>query len=100
MFSPLLSHDLVDRKYDVDKGAKFYDGKLEKLFLKKKVPYEISLGTVDIVVEELASLQVGDVLKLDKKLNDSCDIVFDNKQENYKCTLGRVNGSKAVRIDG
>jgi len=100
MVSPLLSHALVGRKYNMVNGAKFYDGKLEKLVLKKKVPYEVSLGTVDILVEELVSLQVGDVIKLDKKLNDYCGIVFDRNQGSYKCTLGRVDGSKAIRIDG
>ena len=100
MVSPLLSHELVGRKYHRINGTSFYEGQLEKLFLQKKVPYEVALGTVDITIEELNSLQVGDVLKLDKKLTESCGIEFDKNRKNYKCTLGRVNGSKAIRIEG
>jgi len=100
MISPLLSHELIGRKYSKSNEITYYSGELEKLFLKKKVPYEVSLGTVDISIEELASLQVGDVLKLDKNLSDSCGIVFDKNKKSYKCILGRINGSKAIRIEG
>jgi len=100
MISPLLSHELIGRKYSKSSEITYYSGELEKLFLKKKVPYEVSLGTVDIAIEELASLQVGDVLKLDKKLSDSCGIIFDKNKRSYNCILGRINGSKAIRIEG
>ena len=98
MMSPLLSYDLVGRKYITDNQI-MYNGDIKNLFRKGKVPYEISLGTVDILLKDLASLQAGDVIKMDKKLDESCQVQFSDSEIKYNCTLGRVNGSKAVRLD-
>jgi len=61
------------------------------------LPIIAELGKAAITVSELVDLQVGDVLKLKKKINQEIEIMVAGKRK-LAARPGSVDGKKAVRI--
>lgn len=65
--------------------------------LYTEVPLKIELGTSQISISEYINLEAGDIITLDKKYSDACEIKLDNRL----IGLGRpglVNKKKAIKV--
>lgn len=61
------------------------------------LPIKAELGNAGITLRELLQLQVGDVIKLDKRINQEIE-VFIGRRRKLAGRPGSVEGKKAVRI--
>jgi len=61
------------------------------------LPVVAELGKTSITVKELLELKVGDVLKLNKKINHEIEILISGKRK-LAARPGTVEGKRAVRI--
>ncbi|WAM33442.1 flagellar motor switch protein FliM [Caldicellulosiruptor morganii] len=68
-------------------------GYLQKKIEKTKVPVRAILGKAEITVREFLDLQVGDVIKLDRKKNQEIEVFVGNRLKFYG-----VPGRKEKRI--
>jgi flagellar motor switch protein FliM len=71
---------------------------IENALMQTEVPVRTLLGGTSLSFRELASLQLGDVIPLDKLINDSLDIMVDEECK-FKGMPGLCNKKYAVRID-
>jgi flagellar motor switch protein FliM len=71
---------------------------IENALMHTEVPVRTLLGGTSLSFGELASLQLGDVIPLDKLINDSLDIMVDEECK-FKGMPGLYNKKYAVRID-
>jgi len=95
---PEIMEKLIDRPYKSDGKKSLFDKDIKELISIGKVPFETILGSAEVTFEELVSLRVGDVIKIDKKIDMPCSIRFENTTIEYNCVLGKVNGHKAIKI--
>ncbi|MGA2296256.1 MAG: flagellar motor switch protein FliM [FCB group bacterium] len=61
------------------------------------LPVVVELGKAAITVKELLELQVGDVIRLNKKINQEIEVYIGEKRK-LAARPGSVEGKKAVRI--
>ncbi len=71
---------------------------IENALMQTEVPVRAMLGGTSLSFQELASLQPGDVIPLDKLINDSLDIMVDEECK-FKGVPGLCNKKYAVRIE-
>lgn len=64
-----------------------------------QVPLHVLLGTTTITVRELLDLQVGDVVPLDRKVDDDLEVLIGNSSKFYG-KPGTLNKRLAVQITG
>lgn len=64
------------------------------------IPVELRavLGTGHLTLEELMTLQPGDVIQLDQRLTDPT-VVFSNHEKWFMGSLGRYHNRRAIRIE-
>jgi flagellar motor switch protein FliM len=61
------------------------------------LPVKAILGQTKIAVYDLLELNVGDVLKLDKRINEEIEVLIGTKQK-LAARPGTLDGKKAVRV--
>ncbi|MGB9792782.1 MAG: flagellar motor switch protein FliM [Thermacetogeniaceae bacterium] len=72
---------------------------IQKRIESAKVPLHVLLGTTTITVRELLDLQVGDVVTLDRKVNEDLDVMIGNSSK-FRGKPGILNKKLAVQITG
>lgn len=70
---------------------------LESRVYKTELPITVELGTSTITVHEFLQMSAGDVIKLNKKLNEGLDVRVGEKIK-YIANPGTVNGKMAIQI--
>lgn len=70
---------------------------ISKSLLYAEVPLKIELGKSTISVAEFMNLEVGDIINLNKKISDNCEVKMENKVIGYG-RPGLVNKRKAIKI--
>ena len=61
------------------------------------VPITVELGKVSVTVQEMLDLTVGDVVRLDSRVNDELAVIIGQNQK-FKCRPGSANNRIAVQI--
>jgi flagellar motor switch protein FliM len=66
----------------------------------KRIPIELRavLGTSNISLREIMDLQTGDVIQLDRGVNDKT-IIMSNQDDWFLGTLGKYKNHRAIRVD-
>ena len=72
---------------------------LEKKIKKTYVPLAVELGTINLSVRELLSLNINDVLKLDTTVGSELKVIVGRKAK-FLCHPGTANQKVAVQIAG
>ena len=85
-FSNMTRHDETD-----------YAESIEVLIKKAEVPVKAVLGTSIISVSDFAGLQLGDIIRLDRKVEDELDIYVGNIRK-FTALPGAYGDKNAVRI--
>ena len=80
-----------------EKDGNSYEEVIETLISKAKVPVKAILGKSSISVGDFANLQLGDVIKLNRKVEDELDI-FVGDIRKFTALPGSYNDNYAVRI--
>lgn len=100
LYDTKTAQDIVDINFDPSWQENI---KLnEKCLNKTLVPVKVELGSSEILMSDIANLEVGDVIQLDKKLGDYVKIIISDKlcingqfgQNNHKIAV-QVLGKKA-----
>lgn len=98
ILSSQLTENMLSREYKSDSKTSYYDRDLRDLLKIGSVKCEVALGKASVSFEELTSLQVGDVIKLNIGLGEPCDLRFTGASRQVKCVLGKKQGNKAVKL--
>jgi flagellar motor switch protein FliM len=61
------------------------------------LPVSVVIDMLNLSIEELTTLQTGDIIRLDRRVHDELDIKIDN-QTKYRGRPGRVGSRLAVQI--
>lgn len=80
-----------------EKTGEDYTEDIEDLLKRADVPITAVLGNSTINVSDFASLQVGDIIRLDKKVNDELDIYVGDIKK-FEALPGTVGKDYAVRV--
>lgn len=80
-----------------EKDDNSYEEVIETLISKAKVPIKAVLGTSSISVGDFANLQLGDVIKLDRNVDDELDIYVGDIRK-FTALPGSFNENYAIRI--
>ena len=72
---------------------------LEKKIKKTYVPLAVELGTINLSVRDLLSLNINDVLKLDTTVGSELKVIVGRKAK-FLCHPGTANKKVAVQISG
>lgn len=70
---------------------------LSQALSRRRVVGSVRLGTAELTIEDLLSIQEGDVLSLEEKLNSPAILSFGGKNA-FKVLLGKKGDKVAVRI--
>lgn len=70
---------------------------IEALISKAPMPIKAILGTSQISVSDFLNLQLGDIIRLDTKIEDELDVYVGNLQK-FKALPGASDDSYAVRV--
>lgn len=79
------------------KDENSYDEAIEILIQRSEIPIRAVLGNSTISVNDFANLQKGDIIKLDKAVNDELEI-FVGDIHKFKALPGTSNDNYAVRV--
>lgn len=74
-----------------------YQDAIETLISKSKIPIKAVLGTSHISVMDFGTLQVGDIIKIDKKVNEELSVYVGNIKK-FTALPGASGDKYAVRI--
>ncbi|MDD6572119.1 MAG: flagellar motor switch protein FliM [Thermoflexaceae bacterium] len=80
-----------------DKDDNSYEAAIESLISKAQVPVKAVLGKSSISIADFANLQLGDVIKLDRKVEDELDVYVGDIRK-FTALPGSFNDNYAVRI--
>ena len=61
------------------------------------MPLTVELGKITVTVGEMLDLTVGDVVRLDTRVNDELSVIIGQHQK-FKCKPGSSNNRIAVQI--
>ncbi|MCD7825328.1 MAG: flagellar motor switch protein FliM [Clostridiaceae bacterium] len=93
--------DKLNTKYwysamkDVSAGA--YQDSIQQIIDYAKIPVRAMLGRSSISVNDFANLQLGDIIKLDTKVDDELDVYVGNIRK-FTALPGATSNSYAVRL--
>ncbi|MBE5969625.1 MAG: flagellar motor switch protein FliM [Lachnospiraceae bacterium] len=79
------------------KDDKTYEDAIEVLIQKAQIPIKAVLGTSEISVSDFNSLNVGDIIRLDSKIDNELKIYVGNI-EKFKALPGTTGEKNAVQI--
>ena len=80
-----------------DKDDKTYEDAIEMLISKAQVPIKAVLGKSTISVADFANLQLGDIIKINRRVEDELDIYVGDIRK-FTALPGSFNDNYAVRI--
>lgn len=80
-----------------NKDEEEYGEVIESLIIKAPIPIKAVLGNSAISVNDFINLQVGDIIRLDKKVNEELSIYVGNIRK-FTALPGAMDESYAVRI--
>ena len=78
-------------------GSKTNVTQIQKKLERTLVPLMVELGKINVTVGEMLDLTVGDVIRLDSKVNEELPIIIGQHQK-FKCKPGSSNNRIAVQI--
>ena len=78
-------------------GSKTNVTQMQKKLERTLVPLMVELGKINVTVGEMLDLTVGDVIRLDSKVNEELPIIIGQHQK-FKCKPGSSNNRIAVQI--
>lgn len=74
-----------------------YQENIEALISRAKIPIRALLGRSSISVNDFINIQIGDIIKLDTKVEDELDVYVGNIKK-FKALPGATSDSYAVRV--
>lgn len=80
-----------------DKDENSYQEAIETLISKSEIPVKAILGRSRISVVDFANLQVGDIIKIDKKVNEELSVYVGNIKK-FIALPGAAGDKYAVRV--
>ena len=80
-----------------DKDLNTYEEAIASLIAKAQIPVKAVLGSSSISVNDFVNLNVGDVIRLDKKKDEELDIFVGNLRK-FTALPGSFNDKYAVRL--
>jgi len=80
-----------------DKGDERFDDQIEGMIRRVDVPIKAVLGQSNISVSDFVNLQVGDIIRLDTRVEDELQIYVGNIHK-FTALPGSSKDSYAVRI--
>ncbi len=80
-----------------DKDVNTYEDAISSLISKAQIPIKAVLGTSQISVNDFLNLNVGDIIKVDTKVDQELDIFVGNIDK-FKALPGSSNDKYAVRL--
>ena len=80
-----------------EKDEKQYTDQIESLISRAKIPIKAVLGNSTISVDDFINLQLGDIIRLDKNVNQDLDIYVGNIKK-FTALPGAVGDDYAVRV--
>lgn len=80
-----------------DKDNNSYEEAIESLIVKAQIPIKAVLGNSSISVNDFVNLHIGDVIRLDKGIEDELDVFVGNIKK-FAAMPGSANDNFAVRI--
>ncbi len=93
--------DKLNTKYwyssmkESDSGA--YQENIEALINRAKIPVRALLGRSSISVNDFMNIQIGDIIKLDTKVEDELEVYVGNIKK-FNALPGAISDSYAVRV--
>lgn len=78
-------------------GSQTNSALLQKKLERTVIPLMVELGKISVTVGEMLDLNVGDVVRLDTKLNDELAVIIGHHQK-FKCKPGSSNNKIAIQI--
>ena len=79
-----------------DTGKQYTDA-IEALISKARIPVKAVMGTSTISVDDFMNLQIGDIIRLDKNVDQDLDIFVGNIKK-FTALPGAVGDNYAVRV--
>lgn len=80
-----------------EKGDATYEETIEAMISKAYIPMKAVLGNSRINVKDFVNLQLGDIIKIDKKIDQELDVYVGNIKK-FNALPGYSNDKYAVRI--
>lgn len=80
-----------------EKDDNSYEQAIESLISKAKIPIRAMLGKSTITVTDFANLQIGDIIKINRTVDEELDVYVGNIKK-FKALPGSSNDNYAVRI--
>jgi len=72
---------------------------LQQQIESAKIPLKVILGTTTVTVRDLLSIQVGDVVPVDRRINHSLDVYVGNRRK-FAAKPGKLHNRLAIQITG
>ena len=79
------------------RDVKTYEDAISSLISKAQIPVKAVLGKSSISVNDFLQLHIGDVIKLDRSVDDELDVYVGNIKK-FAAMPGSTNDNYAVRI--
>ncbi len=80
-----------------NKDVNTYEDAISTLISKAQIPVKAVLGTSQISVNDFLSLNIGDIIKIDTKVDQELDIYVGNIDK-FKALPGSANDKYAIRL--
>jgi flagellar motor switch protein FliM len=80
-----------------EKDGEDYQEAIETIINRAKIPIRALLGKSMISVNDFMNIQIGDIVKLDSKVDDELDVYVGNIMK-FKALPGAISDSYAVRV--
>ena len=80
-----------------EKTEQMYAGDIENLISRSDIPIQVVLGKNRISVQDFGALQIGDIIKLDSKVNDELDVYVGDIKK-FTALPGAAGKQYAVRV--
>ena len=78
-------------------GSKTNVTQMQKKLERTLVPLTVELGRINVTVAEMLDLTIGDVVRLDARVNEELPVIIGQHQK-FKCKPGSSNNRIAVQI--
>ena len=80
-----------------DKDSNSYEAAIENIIDNALIPMKAVLGTSKINVQDFVNLQLGDIIRLDRKVDDELEVYVGNIKK-FKALPGYSDNKYAVRV--
>lgn len=80
-----------------EKDSNSYEAAIENIIDNALIPMKAVLGTSKINVQDFVNLQLGDVIRLDRKVDDELEVYVGNIKK-FKALPGHSDNKYAVRV--